>query len=66
MKDNKELNQGRRDLLKGLTAATVAGSIVTATTGVANASESIDPSEETSAKPGYHETQHILDYYNTL
>lgn len=32
MKDNKEINTSRRDLLKGLTTAAVAGAVVAGTT----------------------------------
>ncbi|EEX92373.1 hypothetical protein VIOR3934_01653 [Vibrio orientalis CIP 102891 = ATCC 33934] len=65
MKDNKELNQSRRDLLKGLTTAAVAGAVVAGTTKVASASESVAPKQDVK-KTGYHETQHIRDYYETL
>jgi nitrous oxide reductase len=65
MKENKELNQGRRDLLKGLTTAAVAGAVVAGTTKAATAAETISPGKEVK-KTGYHETQHIRDYYETL
>ncbi|HCH0393371.1 TPA: twin-arginine translocation signal domain-containing protein [Vibrio parahaemolyticus] len=61
MKDNKEINTSRRDLLKGFTTAVVAG-----TTKVAVASETVEPSEKDVKKKGYRETQHIRDYYDTL
>lgn len=66
MKDNKELNQGRRELLKGLTTAAVAGAVVAGTTQVASASESVVPKKDEKKTTGYHETQHIRDYYETL
>ncbi|WP_033006498.1 twin-arginine translocation signal domain-containing protein [Vibrio harveyi] len=66
MKDNKEINTSRRDLLKGLTTAAVAGAVVAGTTKVANASETVEPSEKDVKKKGYRETQHIRDYYDTL
>ncbi|WP_167469889.1 twin-arginine translocation signal domain-containing protein [Vibrio aquaticus] len=65
MKDNKELNQGRRELLKGLTTAAVAGAVVAGTTQVASASETVVPKQD-EKKSGYRETQHIRDYYETL
>ncbi len=64
MKDNKEINTSRRDLLKGFT--TVAGAVVAGTTKVAVASETVEPSENDVKKKGYRETQHIRDYYDTL
>ncbi|MBE3916395.1 twin-arginine translocation signal domain-containing protein [Vibrio parahaemolyticus] len=66
MKDNKEINTSRRDLLKGFTAAAVAGAVVAGTTKVAVASETVEPSEKDVKKKGYRETQHIRDYYDTL
>jgi nitrous oxide reductase len=65
MKDNKEINTSRRDLLKGLTTAAVAGAVVTGTATVANASETVAVDKEPK-KTGYRETQHIRDYYETL
>ncbi|MCX8793312.1 twin-arginine translocation signal domain-containing protein [Vibrio parahaemolyticus] len=66
MKDNKEINTSRRDLLKGFTTAAVAGAVVAGTTKVAVASETVEPSEKDVKKNGYRETQHIRDYYDTL
>ncbi|MCI9690812.1 twin-arginine translocation signal domain-containing protein [Vibrio parahaemolyticus] len=66
MKDNKEINTSRRDLLKGFTTAAVAGAVVAGTTKVAVASETVEPSEKDMKKKGYRETQHIRDYYDTL
>ncbi|MBM4922772.1 twin-arginine translocation signal domain-containing protein [Vibrio parahaemolyticus] len=66
MKDNKEINTSRRDLLKGFTTAAVAGAVVAGTTKVAVASETVEPSEKDAKKKGYRETQHIRDYYDTL
>jgi len=65
MKESKELNQSRRDLLKGLTTAAVAGAVVAGTTKVASASEASEVKPE-HKQTGYHETQHIRDYYDTL
>ncbi|HHE0447691.1 TPA: twin-arginine translocation signal domain-containing protein [Vibrio parahaemolyticus] len=66
MKDNKEINTSRRDLLKGFTTAAVAGAVVAGITKVAVASETVEPSEKDVKKKGYRETQHIRDYYDTL
>ncbi|HHX8562972.1 twin-arginine translocation signal domain-containing protein [Vibrio sp. RM-44-3] len=66
MKDNKEINTSRRDLLKGFTTAAIAGAVVAGTTKVAVASETVEPSEKDVKKKGYRETQHIRDYYDTL
>ncbi|EPN3981871.1 twin-arginine translocation signal domain-containing protein [Vibrio parahaemolyticus] len=66
MKDNKEINTSRRDLLKGFTTAAVAGAVVAGTTKVAVASETVEPSEKDVKKKGYRETQHVRDYYDTL
>lgn len=66
MKDNKEINTSRRDLLQGFTTAAVAGAVVAGTTKVAVASETVEPSEKDVKKKGYRETQHIRDYYDTL
>ncbi|ODZ34969.1 transcriptional initiation protein Tat [Vibrio parahaemolyticus] len=66
MKDNKEINTSRRDILKGFTTAAVAGAVVAGTTKVAVASETVEPSEKDVKKKGYRETQHIRDYYDTL
>lgn len=67
MKDNNEksIDTSRRDLLKGLTTAAVAGAVVAGTTKVANASESVEVEKDVN-KTGYRETQHIRDYYETL
>ncbi|EDP60067.1 transcriptional initiation protein Tat [Vibrio sp. AND4] len=66
MKDNKEINTSRRNLLSGLTTAAVVGAVVTGTEKVASASETVEPSEKDMKKKGYRETQHIRDYYDTL
>ncbi|KOO08403.1 twin-arginine translocation signal domain-containing protein [Vibrio hepatarius] len=67
MKDNNEksIDTSRRDLLKGLTTAAVAGAVVAGTTKVANATESVEVEKDVN-KTGYRETQHIRDYYETL
>lgn len=66
MKDNKEINTSRRDLLKGLTTAAVAGAVVAGSTKSVAASETVKPEQENTKSSGYRETQHIRDYYDTL
>lgn len=64
--DNKNnVNKGRRELLKGLTTATVVSAAVVGTSKSVVASEPIAPAEKVKSE-GYHETQHIRDYYDTL
>ncbi len=65
MKEKNEINESRRDLLKGIATAAVAGAVVAGTTQAASASE-VTPVEKQAKKKGYHETQHIRDYYETL
>ncbi|MHC6527274.1 twin-arginine translocation signal domain-containing protein [Vibrio proteolyticus] len=65
MKKKSEINESRRDLLKGFTTAAVAGAVAAGTAKVATASEVEAPKTEVK-KPGYHETQHIRDYYDSL
>ncbi|NRF16188.1 twin-arginine translocation signal domain-containing protein [Vibrio coralliilyticus] len=66
MKDNKDVNTSRRDLLKGLTTAAVAGAVVAGTANAATAAEAVQPKKENAKSKGYRETQHIRDYYDTL
>ncbi|HDI3295095.1 TPA: twin-arginine translocation signal domain-containing protein [Vibrio cholerae] len=63
MKKENQVNQSRRDLLKGL--GTAAGAVVAGVSTQTVASEASTESKE-PLKKGYHETQHIRDYYNTL
>ncbi|TLE12601.1 twin-arginine translocation signal domain-containing protein [Vibrio cholerae] len=63
MKKENQVNQSRRDLLKGLGTAAVA--VVAGVSTQTVASEANTESKE-PLKKGYHETQHIRDYYNTL
>lgn len=64
--DNKEINNSRRELLKGLTAATIAGAVVAGTTKTATAAEPKAGVVTPETKTGYRETQHVRDYYDTL
>ncbi|MBW3697856.1 twin-arginine translocation signal domain-containing protein [Vibrio sp. T187] len=66
MKDNEKVNTSRRDLLKGLSTAAVAGAVVAGTTKVASANEPSAQISEDTKEQGYHETQHIRDYYDSL
>jgi anaerobic selenocysteine-containing dehydrogenase len=66
MKDTKEIDTSRRDLLKGLTTVAVAGAAIAGTTKVVSASEIVEISKKDVKKTGYRETQHIRDYYDTL
>ncbi|MBO1366724.1 twin-arginine translocation signal domain-containing protein [Vibrio cholerae] len=65
MKKENQVNQSRRDLLKGLGTAAVAGAVVAGVSTQTVASEANTENKE-PLKKGYHETQHIRDYYNTL
>ncbi|EKF9207017.1 twin-arginine translocation signal domain-containing protein [Vibrio cholerae] len=65
MKKENQVNQSRRDLLKGLGTAAVAGAVVAGVSTQTVASEASTESKE-PLKKSYHETQHIRDYYNTL
>ncbi|EPP21102.1 Formate dehydrogenase subunit or accessory protein [Vibrio fluvialis PG41] len=65
MKKEKPINESRRELLKGLGTAAVAGAVVAGVSQQAVASESPVETKNT-LKKGYHETQHIRDYYETL
>ncbi len=64
MKDKQAIDTRRRDLLKGLSTAAVAGTLAAGTSTVASANEAKPEVEETTT--GYKETQHIRDYYDTL
>ncbi|NGZ14402.1 twin-arginine translocation signal domain-containing protein [Vibrio aestuarianus] len=66
MKKDKEVDNSRRDLLKGLGTAAVVGAVVSGTAQTAVASEHVVPNNGDVKKNGYHETQHIRDYYDTL
>lgn len=65
MKDNNDINTSRRDLLKGLATAAVAGAVVAGTTKVATAAETVEIKSDVK-KTGYRETQHVRDYYDSL
>ena len=66
MKHEKEIDQSRRSLLKGMATAAVAGAVVAGSTHAAVAAETPAESKSEKKTTGYRETQHIRDYYNTL
>ncbi|MCG3721349.1 twin-arginine translocation signal domain-containing protein [Vibrio cincinnatiensis] len=65
MKKEQPTNTSRRDMLKSLAAATVAGGVI-ATVGQSAVAAEPQPESQPKLKKGYHETQHIRDYYDTL
>ncbi len=65
-KQNKP-DESRRQLLKNIGLGVTVGAIVTGVSTSANASvESKDNKDKHAETAGYHETQHIRDYYDTL
>ncbi|MCL9776786.1 twin-arginine translocation signal domain-containing protein [Vibrio methylphosphonaticus] len=59
-------NESRRNLLKGLTTAAVAGAVITGTANAAGSDVADTPLDKSAKKTGYRETQHVKDYYDTL
>ena len=66
MKEYNDVNNSRRDLRKGLTAATIAGAVGAGTTQAANAGDHAPADVKPENQTGYRETQHVRDYYDTL
>ncbi len=64
-KQQKEFVQSRRDLIKGIGTAAVVGAVGTTVSQSAAAKEVVTDVAK-PLKDGYHETQHIRDYYDTL
>lgn len=64
-KQQKEFDQSRRDLIKGIGTAAVAGVVGASVSQTATAKETVSDTVK-PRKDGYHETQHIRDYYDTL
>ncbi len=62
---DKKIDSERRSILKGIATVATATAISTAVTSTAKADDIVQPSGDENKK-GYHETQHIRDYYNTL
>jgi hypothetical protein len=63
--DVTQVDESRRNLLKGIATATVVGGIAAGTTKVVKAEDNLQP-VESSKTSGYRDTQHIRDYYDTL
>ncbi|MEI8670966.1 twin-arginine translocation signal domain-containing protein [Vibrio sp. SA48] len=66
MKKDKEVDNSRRDLLKGLSTAAVVGVVASGTVQAATASENVVSNNDDVKKRVTNETQHIRDYYDTL
>ncbi|USD66569.1 transcriptional initiation protein Tat [Vibrio sp. SCSIO 43136] len=64
MSNEKQVDSSKRDLLKGIATAAVTATVATAATK-ASASPTTQTTE-TKKVTGYHETQHIRDYYDSL
>ncbi|MBY6196737.1 twin-arginine translocation signal domain-containing protein [Vibrio hangzhouensis] len=64
--DKSDFNENRRNLLKGLTTAAVAGAVISGTAHAATDTELVDVKPDDEKKTGYRETQHVKDYYDTL
>ena len=62
----QKTNNSRRQLLKNIGLTVAAGAVVAGTTPAVQASTAETENKEPKTKKGYHETQHIRDYYNTL
>ncbi|KJF95096.1 transcriptional initiation protein Tat [Photobacterium angustum] len=61
----QKTNESRRQLLKNIGLTVAAGAVAAGTTTVVQAAEKSEE-KKTKTTKGYHETQHIRDYYNTL
>ncbi|GAL36623.1 formate dehydrogenase subunit or accessory protein [Vibrio maritimus] len=64
--DKSEFNENRRNLLKGLTTAAVAGAVISGTAHATTNTELVEAKPDNEKKTGYRETQHVKDYYDTL
>ncbi|PKH04677.1 twin-arginine translocation signal domain-containing protein [Moritella sp. Urea-trap-13] len=65
-KQNKP-DEDRRQLLKNIGLGVAVGAIATGVSTTANASvDSQEKNDKQKKTTGYHETQHIRDYYDTL
>ncbi|WP_117235442.1 twin-arginine translocation signal domain-containing protein [Vibrio maerlii] len=62
----KKVDTSRRELLKGLTTAAVAGTVVASVGNAAAQSDDKPVEVKADKQTGYRETQHIRDYYDTL
>jgi len=60
-------DENRRQLLKNIGLGVTAGAIATGVSTSANASiDTQEQEKKQEKKAGYHETQHIRDYYDSL
>ncbi|GEA49996.1 transcriptional initiation protein Tat [Vibrio inusitatus NBRC 102082] len=66
MKNNKEIDSHRRKALKALGGGVVAGAVLSTATTAAQANPIDVNNEQSKDEPGYKETQHIRDYYDSL
>ncbi|QFI38887.1 twin-arginine translocation signal domain-containing protein [Moritella marina ATCC 15381] len=64
-KQNKP-DEDRRQLLKNIGLGVAVGAIATGVSTTANASVDSQENNKKEKTAGYHETQHIRDYYDTL
>lgn len=65
--NEENVNTSRRELLKGITTAAVVGGVVAAgMSSRANATNQPQNTDQPKLKKGYHETQHIRDYFDSL
>lgn len=62
----QKTNNSRRQLLKNIGLTVAAGAVVAGATTAVQAETTASETKDTKTKKGYHETQHIRDYYNTL
>ncbi|MCP4956981.1 MAG: twin-arginine translocation signal domain-containing protein [Photobacterium aquimaris] len=62
----QKTNNSRRQLLKNIGLSAAAGVVVAGTATTVQASTTETDNKDPKTKKGYHETQHIRDYYNTL
>ncbi|MEC6814380.1 twin-arginine translocation signal domain-containing protein [Photobacterium toruni] len=62
----QKTNDSRRQLLKNIGLTVVAGAVAAGTTTAVQASTTDTEKKDPKTTKGYHETQHIRDYYNTL
>lgn len=66
MSEQNKPNESRRQLLKNIGLSVAAGAVAAGTTTVANAAVAKPENKQETQTTGYHETQHIRDYYETL
>jgi len=64
-KHKESIKTDRRKFVKGVAVATGAATVAMASGGAAAALPEEETRAETEGSKGYHETQHVLDYYDT-